>query len=546
MAKNWALVIGINGYNPLNFSPLRYAKRDAEQVKALFEEVGFDQVCLFTDDSPPLEIEGFSIPTQPTYGNLISFFEDRFKNPFLSTGDNCWFFFAGHGERHGDKDYLMPMDANSRGTKVLAGLQVDEVREWLTRSGADNVILLLDACRNEGSRGAQGIDPSEQKGVITISSCNPTQVAWEIEELQHGAFTYALLEALRLPGERSCATVERLGNYVKHRVPDLCQQYKKIPPQIPRVHVDPLEKQHFILMPQFARQADIDLMKKEGFRLAFESKVQLAEQMFIRANVAARGLDAEIIQALRRLYIQMASSIVEPPAIAPPTPTNEPPTARSPIAETLSVGEVVAEAIATNPNPSKSPPNAPAQRITPFLPPPAVPSAGRVKPPQPSVSPPPNSGDDIPLTSEKGIDYTKLRDLLKAQDWKAADYETHLRMLEAVGRKKGDWIRGEELLNFPCADLKTIDELWMRYSEERFGFSVQRRIYIEFDGHGFGELVRWQGGGKLISYENLCSSLFHSQGTLPRRIYGGIRGGRLRGGYISNLSSLMSRFAECG
>ncbi len=33
MAKNWAIAIGINQYNPNNFAPLKYAKRDAELMR---------------------------------------------------------------------------------------------------------------------------------------------------------------------------------------------------------------------------------------------------------------------------------------------------------------------------------------------------------------------------------------------------------------------------------------------------------------------------------------------------------------------------------
>ncbi|MCG8363475.1 MAG: GUN4 domain-containing protein, partial [Pseudanabaenales cyanobacterium] len=83
------------------------------------------------------------------------------------------------------------------------------------------------------------------------------------------------------------------------------------------------------------------------------------------------------------------------------------------------------------------------------------------------------------LKSEKRIDYTRLRDLLKAEDWKGADEETYLRMLEAVGRENGDYIREAELLNFPCGNLKTIDRLWVHYSQGQFGFSVQKKIYVE-------------------------------------------------------------------
>ncbi|MEO0802988.1 MAG: GUN4 domain-containing protein [Cyanobacteria bacterium J06642_2] len=83
------------------------------------------------------------------------------------------------------------------------------------------------------------------------------------------------------------------------------------------------------------------------------------------------------------------------------------------------------------------------------------------------------------LTSEKGVDYTRLCDLLKAQNFEDGDYETYLRMLEVVGRKEGDWLRPEEALNFPCTDLKTIDRLWGKYSNGRFGFSVQKEVYVQ-------------------------------------------------------------------
>ena len=45
-------------------------------------------------------------------------------------------------------------------------------------------------------------------------------------------------------------------------------------------------------------------------------------------------------------------------------------------------------------------------------------------------------------------------------------------MITIVGRKEGDYFQQEELLNFPCKDLKTIDRLWVQYSKGLYGFSV--------------------------------------------------------------------------
>ncbi|MEM7772867.1 MAG: GUN4 domain-containing protein, partial [Cyanobacteria bacterium P01_A01_bin.37] len=97
------------------------------------------------------------------------------------------------------------------------------------------------------------------------------------------------------------------------------------------------------------------------------------------------------------------------------------------------------------------------------------------------------------LPSEKGIDYRRLRDLLKAQNFKDADQETYMRMLEAVGRKNGDYFRPDDLLNFPCTDFNTIDRLWVKYSDGKFGFSVQKEIYVQcgakLDGNYPGDKI---------------------------------------------------------
>lgn len=317
MSKNWAIVIGINNYNPNNFSSLKYAKQDAESVRDFFlREANFDEVCFFSDDAADFRWKGNKIPTQPTYGNLISFLHDRFETkPFLSAGDNCWFFFAGHGEQHANQDYLMPQDANPRSIQRTA-IPVNYVRERLSRSGADNVILILDACRTDGSRGAAGIGSESQKGAIVISSCSPTQKAWEIDELQHGAFTYALLEGLRMHGELNCATVERLDLHLRRRVPKLCEKYGKYPEQNPRTAVDPADKRYLLLMPQHATETDINTLKMKAYR-SMNYDLDAAEQLWIRVNAAAQGRDMEALEAFQKIGQMKAADSVSPSVLSP-------------------------------------------------------------------------------------------------------------------------------------------------------------------------------------------------------------------------------------
>ncbi|KYC42149.1 hypothetical protein WA1_19340 [Scytonema hofmannii PCC 7110] len=107
------------------------------------------------------------------------------------------------------------------------------------------------------------------------------------------------------------------------------------------------------------------------------------------------------------------------------------------------------------------------------------------------------------LSSDRNIDYTKLQDFLKAGQWKEADDETLAVMLKVTDREKEGWLDVEDIENFPCTDLRTIDQLWVKYSNGHFGFSVQKQIYLEVRGlpdgkyyeeawKKFGDRVGWR------------------------------------------------------
>ena len=308
MAKNWAIAIGINQYN--NLQHLNYAKLDAEAMRDWFEkEVRFDRVFLFTEDSPLIPASGTPIPTQPTYGNLWRFLRANFEKPLLTPGDNLWFFFAGHGCRSADRDYLMLMDSDPGDVEHTA-IPVDYVTQRLRRSGADNVVLFLDACRDEGSRRGEGIG-EEHQGVVTFYSCSPSQRSYEIEQLQHGSFTQALLDGLRIAGEGNCATVERLERYLQWRVPTINQTHRKTP-QHPYAIAEPATKLHLILLPDYATLHDIATMKLDAYQAEVKGEWELARHLWIRVNVAARGSDMQAIEAFSRIPQRLGESSAPP------------------------------------------------------------------------------------------------------------------------------------------------------------------------------------------------------------------------------------------
>ncbi len=86
---------------------------------------------------------------------------------------------------------------------------------------------------------------------------------------------------------------------------------------------------------------------------------------------------------------------------------------------------------------------------------------------------------EIQLLSEVGADYTQLRDLLAKEDWLEADAETARLILTISGKNQRDYesLRIEDIEQFPCTDLCTIDFLWQYYSDKKFGFSCQNSLW---------------------------------------------------------------------
>ncbi|MEG3863728.1 GUN4 domain-containing protein [Microcoleus sp. herbarium12] len=89
------------------------------------------------------------------------------------------------------------------------------------------------------------------------------------------------------------------------------------------------------------------------------------------------------------------------------------------------------------------------------------------------------SWENQPITK---ADYTKLEQLLDAGKWKEADGETANKMLEVAGRQQEGELRVEDVENFSCPDLRAMDRLWVKYSDGRFGFSVQKKIHQSLGG----------------------------------------------------------------
>jgi hypothetical protein len=129
------------------------------------------------------------------------------------------------------------------------------------------------------------------------------------------------------------------------------------------------------------------------------------------------------------------------------------------------------------------------------------------KPPQNIPTPQPIN-QEVQLKSSCGMDYRQLRELLTQGKWKEADAETARVMLAVAKREKEGDLDVNSIDNFPCEDLRTIDQLWVKYSNGKFGFSVQKRIYQGLGGTRNHDQKIWQAWADKVVWKTERSWLY--------------------------------------
>ncbi|MEH2413769.1 caspase, EACC1-associated type [Nostoc sp.] len=142
--------------------------------------------------------------------------------------------------------------------------------------------------------------------------------------------------------------------------------------------------------------------------------------------------------------------------------------------------------------------------------------------------------------------YVQLQKLLSDGKWKEADDETAQKMWEVAGRQEERSLTEEDFEKFPCEDLQTIDNLWVKYSKKHFGFSVQKHIWqspdVNSDFDKFIARIGWS-----MSYDNkiifkrlnlLNFDLTAPKGQLPVAV-------TYNGGNVITCKKYMSRIISC-
>ena len=228
------LAVGINKYQNAAYN-LNYAQPDAQSFIDKIQGTGKN---IFKSINP-IEI----YDENATKDHIVSAFKSIMAR--AKPEDVFLFYYAGHGtldEEHNDEYYLVPTDITKLygdPTQLAAkGISATELRGYLTQVKSQKQIILMDACHSGGAlktlnvRAAATdekaiVQLARSSGVVMIASSGTKQFATEFEQLKHGVFTYALLEALdgKADNGDKKITVNELKFFMEERVPELTKQY---------------------------------------------------------------------------------------------------------------------------------------------------------------------------------------------------------------------------------------------------------------------------------------------------------------------------------
>jgi hypothetical protein len=87
--------------------------------------------------------------------------------------------------------------------------------------------------------------------------------------------------------------------------------------------------------------------------------------------------------------------------------------------------------------------------------------------------------------------FAELDYFLKSKQWTEADQITFEMMLFIANREKEGFLDYPQIENFSCPVLKRIDDYWVQNSKGNFGFSVQKKVWVDTENRLGVKLEDW-------------------------------------------------------
>jgi hypothetical protein len=232
----WAIIIGINQYQKAQ--NLKYAVNDAQAFRGYLKDyVGIPDERIF-----------YLANQDATKTRIESLLGTTIKRK-ASKDDTVIIFYAGHGavepdqsnlDGDGFEKYLLPHDADVEDL-YSTSISMNNLRTIFMRIRSDRLIFIADTCYSGASGGRTMMATktranlsdtfydriSKGKGRVIISSCSANEVSKEDDSLQHGIFSYYMLEGLKGRADQDkdgIITISELFSYISRKVPEASAQ----------------------------------------------------------------------------------------------------------------------------------------------------------------------------------------------------------------------------------------------------------------------------------------------------------------------------------
>jgi len=174
--------------------------------------------------------DGLSSLLTPTFSNILA--NIKLISETAEENENIFFYFAGHGKDINGEPVLLPSDYRDQ-AGLKTAIKIEDVKKELANSKAKFKLLVFDSCHSGAVKGREEsgtMSPSMfdaindvPEGFAIISACGLNQKSFENEKLQHGVFTFHLLEGVKGKADANGngeITVNELYDYVTPKVKD--------------------------------------------------------------------------------------------------------------------------------------------------------------------------------------------------------------------------------------------------------------------------------------------------------------------------------------
>lgn len=534
-----ALLIGVSQYGA-GFNQLPAATKDVEEMQRVLQH---------PDMGDFKEVKSLIDPDPQEMGTAI---ENLFGGG--SRDDLLLLFFSGHGIKDESGNlYLATRTTrkNERGGLIRStAISARFIQEIMSDSRARRQVVILDCCFSgafgEGllAKDDGSIDIKKQlggEGRAVLTSSTSTQFSFEQQDADLSIYTRYLVEGIETGAadldEDESISVDELHEYASVKV------QKAAPAMKPEIYT--VKEGYKIIIAKVPIGDPKLKYRKEVERYVHRGQISPVGRRILNARRDAFGLlpeDAATIEAeVLKPYREYKKKLQEYEQALREATEHEYPLSEYTRDELKDLQQVlslrdedvapIGMRVISQLESAWSNLDLPLDELTDV-------EQGRVK----------NVTDKL---VQKQVDYLNLEALLAAGKWQAADRETETVMIKASGREQDGWLSEEDLDAFPCEDLRIINQLWHKYSNGHFGFSVQRQIWESLEGTNkdedvevwkkFGDKVGWRINNSWVGYRNLNFSLDAPLGHLPEWVF---VSGFVGGGFFG--SGLFSRLESCG